>query len=187
MTRQNMYTSMRRKLDRADEAAALAAVPVPGRPGYYMSRKGRMYSARSVRADEPMKIRRPSVGTSGYPAYAFKTRGATTSVLAHHLVAQLFLGPRPFPGAELRHLDGNKLNASADNLGWGSAVQNEADKRLHGTDGTGERNSQAKLNQQTANAIRLRLIHGATTRAIARELGVSQSCVQRIKTGEAWK
>lgn len=43
-----------------------------------------------------------------------------------------FHGPCP-PGQEVRHLDGTRDNDAADNLCWGTSVENKADCERHGT------------------------------------------------------
>lgn len=50
----------------------------------------------------------------------------------HRLVATAFLGSGP-AGHEIRHLNGNPLDNSVENLAWGTHVENMADRKLHGT------------------------------------------------------
>jgi hypothetical protein len=57
----------------------------------------------------------------------------TESHEVHRLIALTFLGPRP-SGQEVRHLDGDALNAAASNLAYGTRSENNLDKRSHGTD-----------------------------------------------------
>lgn len=58
----------------------------------------------------------------------------------HDLVLEAFAGPRP-SGAQARHFpDPNPANNRADNLCWGTAKQNCADRVVHGTDPSGDRN-----------------------------------------------
>lgn len=58
--------------------------------------------------------------------------GTAVTRRTYVLVALAFIGPAPFDGAHVRHLDGNKLNVHAQNLAWGTATDNEDDKRRHG-------------------------------------------------------
>lgn len=53
--------------------------------------------------------------------------------LVHRLVLEAFVGPAP-EGTECRHLDGDKENNRLDNLQWSTHVENERDKKAHGTD-----------------------------------------------------
>lgn len=51
----------------------------------------------------------------------------------YHLVLEAFHGPKPSPEYEARHLDGNPLNNSAENLCWGTKTENSNDKWSAGT------------------------------------------------------
>lgn len=50
----------------------------------------------------------------------------------HVAVALAFVGPRPFVGAEVRHLDDNKYNNAPDNLAWGTQSENMFDRVTNG-------------------------------------------------------
>lgn len=49
----------------------------------------------------------------------------------YQLMAKTYLGPKPFKGALVRHLDGDCHNDSAENLAWGSHKENMEDLRKH--------------------------------------------------------
>lgn len=51
----------------------------------------------------------------------------------HLLVLEAFRGPPPSLKHEGAHLDGDKTNNQLPNLAWKLRVENEADKRAHGT------------------------------------------------------
>lgn len=73
-----------------------------------------------------------TVSSVGYPMttlYSGKDRKWAT---VHTLVAEAFLGPRP-PRADIRHLDGDKLNNCVSNLQYGSRSENLRDAVKHGT------------------------------------------------------
>jgi|SRR5215472_5299298 len=70
---------------------------------------------------------------AGYLRLTLCANGKPKSWRVHTLVAAAFLGSRQI-GQEVRHLDGDGLNNHADNLAYGTKTDNEADKRLHGTD-----------------------------------------------------
>lgn len=42
----------------------------------------------------------------------------------HQLIAEAFLGPKPFENAVVMHLDDNPMNNRVDNLKWGSQKEN---------------------------------------------------------------
>jgi hypothetical protein len=97
-----------------------------------------------------------------------------------------FVGPRPTPSHQCRHLDGNPLNNAVENLVWGTRLENAMDKIKHGTSGKGVANSCAKLSEQDARELRARYLNGENRRKIAREYGVCRTTVRDIGTGRRW-
>lgn len=88
---------------------------------------------------------------------------------------------------ECRHLDGNPANNRLSNLKWGTKVENESDKRRHGTSNVGPRNGQAKLNVDQVAEIRRRYaVGGVTQLALAREFGVSDGTICNIIQGKRY-
>jgi hypothetical protein len=114
---------------------------------------------------------------------------AGRNLLAHRLVLQTFVGPCP-EGMECRHLDGNASNNRVSNLAWGTAVENAADRRMHGTHPSGARNPRARLDAPAVLEIR-RLGQasrtGATFASLAREHGVSRSTIEKIVYERSWR
>jgi len=102
----------------------------------------------------------------------------------HILVAEAFIGPKPFPKAVVRHLDGISSNNAASNLAWGNHQQNEDDKRLHGTWGS---RYGGKLTEVQRATIIQRAANGESQRALAEEFGVSRPTVTRLINGSTWK
>lgn len=102
----------------------------------------------------------------------------------HQLVLAAFAGPRPAGQIPL-HGDGNPKNNALGNLRYGTAAQNVADAKAHGTFCRGSRRSQAKLRESDAAAIKA--LVGSTSQArIARAFGVSRGCVALIARGINW-
>jgi hypothetical protein len=105
----------------------------------------------------------------------------------HALVCEAFHGPRPI-GAEVRHLDGNRFNNAAANLAWGTPQENAADRALHGTVASGDRNGMAKLTHvQVSEMRRLRAVEGLSYRLIGVRFGVSTMTAYRAVEGQSWK
>lgn len=92
--------------------------PIRSAPGYQASSLGRIRRTRSGR------VQTGSISGNGY----LYTAGRTI----HSLVCEAFHGRRP-EGAEVRHLDGNRLNNAAENLRWGTPSENRHDSVRHGT------------------------------------------------------
>lgn len=110
--------------------------------------------------------------------------GGSRRTYVHILVAEAFHGPKPFHSACVRHLDGNPSNNSADNLAWGTALQNEQDKLRHGT---WETRFGGKLSQQQRTEIRARFNFGESQRALADAFGVSRPTITRLLNGSTWR
>jgi hypothetical protein len=116
--------------------------PVPGFEGLYeISASGDVRTiARILRRRNGRKytvaplLRKPVPNRYGYLGVRLSKDGATFPKEIHALVALAFLGPRP-AGADIRHLDGNKVNNSASNLKYGTRSENILDAVAHGTHG----------------------------------------------------
>ena len=92
-----------------------------------VSDQGRVYSLPRRRVPWG-RLRRSTVGTRGYPVVSL-TGNRVRPV--HWLVAFAFLGPRP-DGLEVRHLNGDKLDARLVNLAYGTHADNNRDTVAHG-------------------------------------------------------
>lgn len=103
----------------------------------------------------------------------------------HHLVAMVFIGPRP-PGFDVCHNDGNPANARADNLRYDTRSANISDTALHGTmrRRRGADHHNAKLTESDIIAIRA---DHRSSRTIAAELGVDHKTVHSARARMTWK
>lgn len=100
--------------------------------GYSVSADGKVYSASGWRGHELRELQQHT-NTHGYLCvHVVERSGKRGRRLVHQLVAFYFVGPRPSPRHEVRHLDGNKTNNSAANLAWGTRKENAADREAHG-------------------------------------------------------
>lgn len=180
------YVIARRVIERTIDDAAPAILQCKGvgwtpsvrDPMLLLSEEGEVISLYKTRA------RVLKAGLSG-EYLAVNASGRTTHV--HRLMAETWLGPAPFRGAEVRHLDGNRFNNALRNLAWGSGRENSADKLRHGTDNNGERNPQAKLTRQKVRQMRGLRSAGRTFKSIAEEFGVAPMTAHRAITGGTWK
>lgn len=162
--------------------------PIPDYPGYFITRAGDVFSTRKVRkGGDPYRLK-PVLTAKGYLRVNLcKPNGKCKILTIHRLVAMVFLPPCPSPQHHIRHLDGDKLNNRVENLAWGTAFDNEADKFLHGTAMIGERNHQSKLTAQQVKAIREVYRRGGVTQtALAREMGVDRRTIARVVHNHTW-
>jgi hypothetical protein len=117
-----------------------------------------------------------------------------------HRFAWLFLvGPIP-DGMQVCHTCDNKLCVNPSHLFLGTMDENMADKMWKGRQSKGETRREvmrkvarrgethprALLTAEQANEIR-NADRGITHRDLAKEFGVSVSCVQQIRVGRNWK
>lgn len=113
--------------------------PVPGWEALYeVSGAGRVRSLpRTVaggngsHAVRGGRILQPVPDPDGY-AFVSLSNGTAKRASVHSLVAAAFLGPRPTPEHEVRHLDGDPANSTLTNLAYGTGAENWEDRRRHG-------------------------------------------------------
>jgi hypothetical protein len=149
---------------------------IAGFPGYFVSDMG------NVRGPRARKLRGDAV--RGYPRVWLCNGRRRVRRQVSHLVLEAFTGPRP-PGAEARHVHKNDPSCNrADNLEWGTAAQNAADRDRHGTTARGERNGWSSMPDAAVDAVHEAHANGHSARSIAKGLGVSHTHVGRILRGE---
>jgi hypothetical protein len=171
--------------------------PIPGFPGYFVTRDGRVWSDHRA----PGRWLAPKIGHGGYPLvqlYLGKTR---RFVPTHRLVLLTFRG-QPQPDQEARHLDGDPANNLLENLSWGTRLENAADKVRHGTMPLGERNGarthperlprgerhrNAKLTDDDVRAIRTQRAMGVGVVELAARYGVTNALISHIARRRAWR
>jgi hypothetical protein len=132
--------------------------PIPGWPRYEASTdgmiriqaSGRVLAQRLRVGDDYLVVDlygEPGPGSNRPNRCIRKTTGVNI------LVCMAFHGPRPSAHHEAVHYNGKNEDNSSCNLRWATKLENERDKRLHGTAPQGERNGGAKLLQNQALAI----------------------------------
>lgn len=148
----------------------------PDRPGIFLTPDGRVFRELPV-----------SIEGFGYKsAHVPEANGRLRTVRVHTLIAETFVGPRPFTGAEVRHLDGNQLNNDPSNLAWGSRADNVQDAIRHGTHPRGEHSGSAKLSLVQAQELYDRAAAGESPSALAADFGVSPQTVCDIRAARTW-
>lgn len=168
--------------------------PIKGWP-YEVSDLGRV--RRSVEGGSPIakagRLLRPGV-SNGYLWVRLCDKGRLRDVKVHHLVCDAFVGPRPSPQHQMRHLNGLRADNRPGNLVWGTAAENGLDRRKHETQPRGEHSPNALFTQFQVDTIRhiynvelgLRRARGfrRVTRGfltnLAKTCGVKVSAIQQI-------
>lgn len=163
-------------------------LPVPWNDAYEVSDLGRVRSWRrrgtNERRAEP-RVLRPSLDTGGYAQVELWANGCGAPKKVHALVLELFVGPRP-DGMQVRHLNGVPNDNRLENLCWGTAAENHADKVTHGTALRGSRNHLAVLTPETAAEALLAMRRGESRRALAKRLGCSPAALVFLAKGRTW-
>jgi hypothetical protein len=142
-------------------------------PGYRVSDGGRVQSLRGGR----WRDIRPGRRGKGYLVAEVGSPAGRVRRCVHHLVLEAFAGPRPFPGAVARHLDGDRGNNAASNLRWGTLSENVRDAIRHGTHGV------TRLTPEQAREIRESAEPGPV---VAARYGISRGYVSGIRRGRNW-
>lgn len=136
------------------------------------------------------------IRNTGYKYVVLTDKERIWQAAVHRLVLTTFNPVARMDGLHARHLDGNKLNNSLENLAWGTPADNIADQFRHGTFFKGParaeltRGSKAPTAKLTdAEVVEIRKILGAnilTQRRIAALYGVDPSTIKVIAQGKTW-
>ena len=158
-------------------------LPVVGFPLYDVSDFGRVrswavrFKPPGTRAAEPRLVALSPAGRCGHLTVGFGSNPQVRKGV-HVVVLSTFVGPCPV-GMECRHLDGDPTNNRLDNLAWGTPLQNQHDRRRHGTAGR-------KLKEKQVLEIKERLAAGETVKELVAEYGVSPTTINNIRHGVIW-
>lgn len=123
---------------------------------------------------------------SRYPMVKLVDCGRVRDVAVHILVCEVFHGPRT-EGCVARHLDGDATNSRADNVAWGTQIDNMADARRHGSLCVGTRHHSAKLTEAAVLQLLAEAKAGATIGELAKQYGLSRAATRRIVTHQRWR
>lgn len=167
-------------------------------PGYWITSDGRVFSGiEQVRRtlgrgfdvivhDYPVREIHPTQ-TGRYLMTGFYRDGKMQIRRIHVLVLTTFAGPRPFPKAVSRHLNGNSTDNRIENLTWGTQKENIQDKIAAGTIAKGRKHGMAKITEEIVREIRNGPRHRGWGMECVRRFGLSQSQVSRILNNESWR
>lgn len=163
---------------------------------YEISNMGRVRSIKNGR-QRFLKVA-PQRDPKRYPCVTLSKDGVPFLRSVHTLVALHFIGPKPSPVHEVRHLDGDNLNPRVDNLAWGTRKDNAIDRDRHGRTLRGpdhgmygrglkgEENGFSKLTEENVRQIRALAQSGTPQRQIAKTFHITQGIVWRAIHRKAW-
>jgi hypothetical protein len=147
-----------------------------------LGRVKRLTTKSGTQAGKILKVRRCG-SNRRYLGLSIQIDGQECDFRVHRLVARTFLGEPADEHLHVAHIDGNPTNNHLSNLRWASAIENEADKRRHGTDLLGGRHHQSKLTEEIVRYIRSSDETGA---ALARRLSIGQTTISGIRLRRRW-
>lgn len=153
----------------------LAACAIPGASDTYCAGSDGVVYSRSRGDWRPLKT---SISERGYPCVTIMKGPRKATRTVHSLVCSAFYGASPFVGAQVRHLDGDRLNSTPGNLAWGTQAENWQDRRAHGRGVEGEKHHCAKLSDAEREMVRWAIEKGLCSRRhAARVLGMSKGSI----------
>lgn len=105
--------------------------------------------------------------------------------LAHRYMCLLKNGPPPSPKHEAAHTCGNGAKGciNPQHLLWKTAIENAADKILHGATVRGVKNFNAKLTPEKVKEIRVSTERNCT---LAPKYGVSRGTISTVRSRKSW-
>ena len=107
-------------MSKTDEAIVAAK-----KRGYRINHKGEMFGSRG----HELKLKTHTSRGYSRQCFSFKFCGSSIPIPVHRFQAFIKYGKRVFvDGIQVRHLDGNSLNNSRDNLALGDQSKNMMDK-----------------------------------------------------------
>jgi hypothetical protein len=170
-----------RNMDNLNSNVILKPIPNSPNSDYMAGSDGNIYSRtrfagfglKHFTEWYPLK---PGHHKKGYLTVSISHLNKKKTMLVHRLVCGAFHGV-PNGKKEVRHLDGNPANNIPSNLVWGTAKENWADKRKHGTATVGERHPMSILSDKQRFEIHSLYLQGISQRKLAKIYGVTQSAI----------
>ena len=105
---------------------------------------------------------------------------------ANRVMCELAHGAPPHTSMQAAHQCGNPACVNPQHLRWATPIENNADKRAHGTVIQGADHPHAKLTELEVLDVLKRLDSGEAVKLVASRYSVSWMCIDRIRTGKTW-
>lgn len=152
--------------------------PVAGFPNYMVTDTGEVITLHGAKP----RLLAQSTDGKGYRAVSLRHNRKGRSFRVHRIVAEAFI-PNPSNFPVVRHKDGNPANNRKENLEWGTFLENEQDKRRHGT---WDLRRNGKLTLEDRQVIRSLSDEGWSQKALAQFFDVSRPTITRLLNGTIW-
>lgn len=138
----------------------------------YRIKDGRIFNPNG----KEIKLQIPTRKDKGqYARFSVKHEGKSRRVMVHRLVAFQKFGAKMFnDGIVVRHLDGNSLNNSDDNIAIGTHSDNSMDRPKEQRQSHSAKQNQ-RYSAEFIESIRLAHRNGSSFRQLQKSLGISKS------------
>jgi hypothetical protein len=155
-------------------------------PGYFITEDGKVWSFKD--AAKKGRVLRAHLSTGGYRQVTLSVKGKPLYRKVSRLVAEAYC-EKPDGTYLVRHLDGDQLNDRADNLRWGTQLDNARDRAANGRQAgqVGADHFGAKLNVADVLTIRNRYDAGERPCIIALDYPITAARVTQIGLRKGWK
>lgn len=153
--------------------------PIVGHEGVYAAGTDGLIYRMDCGTPSPLK---GSPSSKGYLTVSLSNAGEVKTHSVHALICAAFYGLRPQDDSEVRHIDGDQSNNRPENLDWGTASDNWADRRRMKR-GIHSEHHAAKLTPDQVEEIRS---SPCSQRELAGQFDVAQSTICAVKNGETW-
>lgn len=140
-----------------------------------------------VRNNKTKKIKSTYLDKQGYERIGVWLNGKDNSFRVHNLIMNAFYGDKPFPKAEINHIDGNKSNNKLNNLEWCTPTENMKHAVIHELRPSGENNYNAKYKESDIINMYKLYKNGSSLEDIALFFKEETKNIRRIVKGERWK
>lgn len=156
--------------------------------GYRVTEEGKLLNPEGV--ERPIK----KYGSQRYPTFSVNFEGRPFGIPTHIFAGYCFYGEKP-RGLVVRHLNANTLDVSKDNIVYGTHQENALDKPAKRRSevakiaraSQGKIPNNSKFTEEIVRELRLRMKNGETPASLAREFGVTRTCMCNIKNFKTFK
>ena len=173
--------------------------PAPGVPGVFVSADGGVFSTRGPHGDGLLRRLKCSRVSGGYLIVKIQDGNERVNQYVHRLICEAFNGPSPGPHKpNACHRNDVKDDNRAENLYWGSDIDNKQDAIRNGrtipmeqvrhrrAEQVGENASCVKLTEELVREIRRRNADGEKYAALAREFQTHPNTIRLICLRQTW-
>lgn len=163
--------------------------PIQGYDGKYLvDESGNVFTVERQGTDSRKLVQ--SLNSSGYLRVSLRKGSQKKSLLVHRIVAEAFI-PNPENKKCVNHIDGNKLNNSANNLEWCTHSENmkHAVKNKLSRVPTlcGEAHPCSKLTEKDVKEILASKDNCETASAVGKKYGVTKEQIYNIWKHKQWR